>query len=615
MSDNLSGLPTDQSESAYADEGSHLTWLGQFCYILFCLNALFFCYLGVINPNIFYGSLVDEGGEVENLTFIAFLLGGFVLFAAALTTRRLFSRCVYVLGGMTLLFFAGEEISYGQRVIGFETPDFLLGLNTHGEFNIHNLETFDAAVQQRAAMVMLCVAACTAFFLRKTRILGISTPPIVLTLTLLVTMTYFYTPIIDIYRSINYGYRGLLLLLLLVGLFSGNVRLFIATAASLSISLVIDHLRYHEMYDHGDPIRFEEIGEYLFSLFCFFYALHLLLDQRMARQKIAALVAAFKPVAAAIPSIRIKTPFLPTIERKSFAGIKIKEEALTPWTGICALIIAGSIGFALMLQLHYRADAAALEETRSLTRTVAPAALSNFDIYIDGRNLRYFKQPCSRDAEKTTFFLGIFPVNVDDLPAERRPYDFENNDFTFGQYGQRIDDACAITVRLPDYEIARITTGQYTWDHNGVATNLWSEEFPYYSASADDNRAYAAAFEETRLLTQTTEPAARSNFDVYIDGRDLHYFRQPCVHTDVDAPFFLGVFPQNVDDLPAERRPYDFENNDFAFGQYGQTIDGACAITVRLPDYEIARISTGQYTWDDNGVATNLWVADFPVNK
>ena len=225
----------------------------------------------------------------------------------------------------------------------------------------------------------------------------------------------------------------------------------------------------------------------------------------------------------------------------------------------------------------------------------------------------------SRDAEKTTFFLGIFPVNVDDLPDERRQYgfDFENNDFTFGQYGQRIDDACAITVRLPDYEIARITTGQYTWDRNGVATNLWSEEFPYYSASADDNRAYAAAFEETRLLTQTTEPAARSNFDVYIDGRDLHYFRQPCVHTDVEAPFFLGVFPQNVDDLPAERRQYgfDFENNDFAFGQYGQTIDGACAITVRLPAYEIARILTGQYTWDENGVATNLWTAEFPVDK
>ena len=615
MSDNLSGLPTDQSASAYAEEDRHLTWLGQFFYIFFCLNVLFFGYVGVVNPNIFYLSLVDEGGVVENLTFVTFLLGSVVLFAAALAARRLFPRGVYVLGGMALLFLAGEEISYGQRVIGFETPDFLLDLNTHREFNVHNLETFDATLQQRAALVMMCVAACTAFFLRKNRILGIPAPPILLTLALLVTMTYFYTPIIDIYRSTNYGYRWLLLLLLMVGLFSGNARLFISTAASLSISLFTDHLRHHIGQYHGGNIRFEEIAEYLFSVCCFFYALYLLLDQSTARQKIAASVAAFKP-AASIPSIRIIPP-LPEIGRKPFAGIK--GEFLTPWTGICALIIAGSIGLALMLHLHTRADAAAFEETQSLTQTLAPTASSNFDVYIDDRDdLHYFKQPCARDDAKTSFFLGIFPVNVDDLPVERRQdgFDFENNDFAFGQYGQRIDGACAITVRLPRYEIARISTGQYTWDENGVATNLWTADFPY--RSADDSRAYAAALEETRALTLTMEPAARSNFDVYIDGHDLRYFKQPCTRDpDSTKTFFLGIFPANVDDLPVERRQhgFDFENNDFAFGQYGQMIDDACAITVRLPDYEIARISTGQYTWDENGVATNLWIADFPVNK
>ena len=612
MSDNLSGLPTDQSESACAGEGRHLTRLGQFCYILFCLNALFFGYLGVVNPNIFYVSLLDEGGVVENLTFVVFLLGSFVLFAAALATRRLFPRCVYVLGGMTLLFFAGEEISWGQRVIGFETPDFLMGLNTHREFNIHNLETFDAALQQRAAMFMVCVAACTAFLLRKNRILGISAPPILLTLALLVTMTYFYTPTIDIYRSFNYGYRGLLLLLLMVGLFSGNARLFIATAASLSISLFTDHLRHHELRHHGDNIRFEEIGEYLFSLFCFFYALYLLLDQKMARQKITASVAAFKS-AASIPSIRI-TPPLPDIGRKSFPGIK--GEFLTPWTGICALITAGSIGLAIMLHLHYRADAAAIEETRLLTQTLAPVARSNFDVYIDERDdLRYFKQSCTRGFDSTeAFFLGIFPVNVDDLPVDRRPHGFENNDFVFGQYGQMIDGACAITVRLPDYEIASVSTGQYTFDWNGVATNLWVADFPY--RSADDSRAYAAAFEETRSLIRTMEPAARSNFDVYIDGRDLRYFKQSCASDpDSTEAFFLGIFPVNVDDLPVERRTHGFEGKDFAFGQYGQMIGGACAITVRLPDYEIASISTGQYTWDENGVATNLWIAEFPYHS
>ena len=117
------------------------------------------------------------------------------------------------------------------------------------------------------------------------------------------------------------------------------------------------------------------------------------------------------------------------------------------------------------------------------------------------------------------------------------------------------------------------------------------------------------------MLTRTLEPAARSNFDVYIDGRELHYFKQRCGYADVKATFFLGVFPQNVDNLPVGRRQNGFENLDFDFGQYGQMIDDACAAKVRLPDYEIDRISTGQYTSDADGAPTNIWVAEFPVNK
>ena len=232
-------------------------------------------------------------------------------------------------------------------------------------------------------------------------------------------------------------------------------------------------------------------------------------------------------------------------------------------------------------------------------------------MYIDGRDLRYFKQPCVRRTDLTsTFFLGIFPQNVDDLPVERRLRGFENLDFKFGQYGWILDGACVATVRLPNYEIARISTGQYTLGEDGVATNLWIAEFPVKEYRADP-----AAFQETLLLTRTLEPAARSNFDVYIDGHELHYFKQPCGYADVRSTFFLGVFPQNVNDLPVEQRQRGFENLDFEFGQYGQMIDGACAARARLPGYEIARISTGQYSWDADGAPTNIWIAEFPVNK
>lgn len=40
-----------------------------------------------------------------------------------------------------LFFIAGEEFSWGQRLVGWNTPDFLIENNEQGEFNLHNLST------------------------------------------------------------------------------------------------------------------------------------------------------------------------------------------------------------------------------------------------------------------------------------------------------------------------------------------------------------------------------------------------------------------------------------------------------------------------------------------
>ena len=621
MSITLSGLPTTLRENARADDVQQPTdKVGAVCFILVCLHALFFGYVAVAHYPI-YDFLIMGEGAVDFLTFVIFLLAGVVLFAAALAERRLLPRCAYVLGSIILLFFAGEESSWGQHIIGFETPNFMVDLNLQREFNIHNIKAVSDVVDhssQRMVIFMLCLASYAAFFFaRKNRILGIPAPPVLLTLTLVVTMSYFsriYGSPFN-FESLTLGTRGLFLLLIVVALISMNARLFIATAAALSTSLCADYVFHHHWSHHGGSLASRELGEYLFSVVALFYALHVLLDQRTARQKIASSVAAFKS-AAALSSISIISPPPPDTwgKCKSFDGIK--RRSLAPWASVCALIIAGSIGLvAFTTHFHYRADVAVFEETRLLTRTIEPEVRSNFDVYIDidGRDLHYFRQPCPRRLElRTQFFLGVFPQNVDDLPIDdRRTHGFENLDFEFEQYGGVLDGACAARVSLPGYEIASVSTGQYISDEYGVAKNLWIAEFPVKEYRAD-----AAAFEETRLLTRTAEPVARSYFDVYIDGRDMHYFKQPCVRRpDLTAQFFLGVFPQNVDDLPGERRAYGFENLDFEFGQYGGMLDSACAARVRLPGYEIASISTGQYTSDEYGVAKNLWIAEFPVNK
>ena len=79
---------------------------------------------------------------------------------------------------------------------------------------------------------------------------------------------------------------------------------------------------------------------------------------------------------------------------------------------------------------------------------------------------------------------------------------------------------------------------------------------------------------------------------------------------DVAATFFLHLFPSDDADLGANRIEYGFNNLDFTFVQYGAIWDGRCLGIVTLPDYEIARIRTGQYIRSE-GKPRQLWKVDF----
>ena len=62
------------------------------------------------------------------------------------------------------------------------------------------------------------------------------------------------------------------------------------------------------------------------------------------------------------------------------------------------------------------------------------------------------------------------------------------------------------------------------------------------------------------------EPAARSRFDIYTGENMMTYLKSPCSAADVQAPFFLHIIPKDVEDLPANRRQYGFDNLDFHYG-------------------------------------------------
>lgn len=487
MTDKPSEFPTVRRGNVGADDNPTISArLAQFCYILVCVQILFSCYLFIVDWNIYYYIGVEDG-LIEYLTAGAFLLAGIVLFTAALIERRVFPCCAYVLGGMAMLFFAGEETSWAQRIIGFETPDFLANLNAQREFNVHNIGAFDYYKPGEYVLSALCIVASAAFCCRKNKIFGISLPPILLTLAMLATLSYTYGDFgtvgsSEILPFVISPHRGLFLLLLVFALFFRNARLFVTVFASISIALAVFYTLSQQ--DYGDYV-WRELFECMFSVVCFFYALTALLSHGVTRQKIMAAVAAFKP-AAALLAILLAPPSS-SAKQGRFRWNQV--ELPNAWTLVCLFIIAGSIGVAPMSYFKDRSEVTTFKETYLLIRAAEPTARSKFDLYIDGRDLRYFKEPCDAPDVEAPFFLGIFPGDIDVLPSDRRRHGFANHDFYFRhsnykilvsnrQYGYMLDGACIATTRLPDYEIARISTGQYVFDDKGVVTNLWIAEFP-----------------------------------------------------------------------------------------------------------------------------------------
>jgi hypothetical protein len=81
--------------------------------------------------------LTSEENLYEGGTAL-FLLLSSILFIIS-SKRNLFM----LLLALVFFFGAGEEISWGQRIIGFEPPDKIKKENIQSEFNIHNLPYFN----------------------------------------------------------------------------------------------------------------------------------------------------------------------------------------------------------------------------------------------------------------------------------------------------------------------------------------------------------------------------------------------------------------------------------------------------------------------------------------
>lgn len=91
-----------------------------------------------------------EDGLFETATAIWFLMASICFFylffrkghARNLYTTRPNKNVFFLLLGILFFFCFGEEISWGQRIFDFETPEIIKEINMQNETNIHNFKIF-----------------------------------------------------------------------------------------------------------------------------------------------------------------------------------------------------------------------------------------------------------------------------------------------------------------------------------------------------------------------------------------------------------------------------------------------------------------------------------------
>lgn len=100
--------------------------------------------------------LVTEDGPYENLGAFFFLAASVFFFLSYWKSQSgndfffftLRKNVFYLLLGLLFFFIAGEEISWGQRIFGIETPEAIESSNIQKEMNLHNLKIFNSVDEQ-----------------------------------------------------------------------------------------------------------------------------------------------------------------------------------------------------------------------------------------------------------------------------------------------------------------------------------------------------------------------------------------------------------------------------------------------------------------------------------
>ncbi len=123
-------------------------------WIIYLLLIGFACYALLLHFYIrnFLSKLCHEGGIVEWFTAIFYFLASlnFIIACKRVGFKNIWYWCI----GLLFFIVAGEEISWGQRLFGFATPEILQNVNIQKEITIHNIEVIHGNIRWIGLLVV-----------------------------------------------------------------------------------------------------------------------------------------------------------------------------------------------------------------------------------------------------------------------------------------------------------------------------------------------------------------------------------------------------------------------------------------------------------------------------
>lgn len=139
------------------------TKLSPFEKLVLCLVALLIAlgFIFVFTNVALFEKYIQEDGFIEWLTVIALLAASLISLYRAATLykgKRWYFILTNLVLGLLLFIAASEEISWGQRIFGIETPEYFKEKNLQGETNFHNLKINGVEINRLVFSYLLITA-------------------------------------------------------------------------------------------------------------------------------------------------------------------------------------------------------------------------------------------------------------------------------------------------------------------------------------------------------------------------------------------------------------------------------------------------------------------------